>query len=333
MPNIANNPWLEKKQTLLANSSSAFPAPFLKKILSNQHKYVARRGREGQLIEGLDYERMAKHVWDGTIVKHLIPTQPIKKIKDSIYFLQYKYETVESGELFESGGRRMSLEINSDKITAKNVKVNACCFAPESTKKVTESDIINEFQFAVGSELIRELDKRYIQKLFDISTKHPSLDLTEGGNTFKDIFHNIIKVSSDIARQTRRGCGNWILVSPMMVSILQTVYPSSFTPATDYDFKGPNYTMLVGTLHGSIKVYTYLPDMNTPEKILVGYKGGVNELDGGMIYSPHTLITHGRRFKKDGVMYLPFATKEATYVVPNASAYYASFEVKSFNFA
>ena len=110
----------------------------------------------------------------------------------------------------------------------------------------------------------------------------------------------INRVANEIGRKTRRGVGNFIVVSPMVVSVLQSAAKSVFAPAVDGSFKGPNNTMLVGTLNGSIKVYSYLWNQagstggltgaspaGVGDEILVGYKGGNGETDSGYFYCPY----------------------------------------------
>jgi len=77
--------------------------------------------------------------------------------------------------------------------------------------------------------------------------------------------------------------------------VLQSAAKSVFAPAVEGSFKGPNNTMLVGTLNGMIKVYSYIWDQAEPgnsapagsDKILVGYKGGNGETDAGYFYCPY----------------------------------------------
>jgi hypothetical protein len=86
-----------------------------------------------------------------------------------------------------------------------------------------------------------------------------------------------------------------------MVSILQSAAKSVFAPAVEGSFKGPNNTMMVGTLNGTIKVYSYIwnqagatLNLSDPggadqatDVMLVGYKGGNGETDTGYFYCPY----------------------------------------------
>ena len=74
---------------------------------------------------------------------------------------------------------------------------------------------------------------------------------------------------------------------------------AQLSPAIEGSFKGPNNTMLVGTLNGTIKVYSYLWNQagagldlgaaqpSNDDTILVGYKGGNGETDSGYFYCPY----------------------------------------------
>ena len=116
------------------------------------------------------------------------------------------------------------------------------------------------------------------------------------GDRFSNVAVVINRVANEIGRKTRRGAANWIVVSPMMVSVLQSASKSVFAPAVEGSFKGPNNSMLVGTLNGSIKVYSYLFNQNQPgalasvDQILIGYKGNTGQTDAGYIFSPYIPI-------------------------------------------
>jgi len=97
----------------------------------------------------------------------------------------------------------------------------------------------------------------------------------------------------------------------MVVTALQTAAHAVFSPIVKGKFKGPNNTELVGTLNGTIKVYSYLYNQaqsgaSAPlgtDTILVGYKGGDGETDAGYFYAPYLPVT------STGVMINPLTTK------------------------
>ena len=88
-----------------------------------------------------------------------------------------------------------------------------------------------------------------------------------------------------IAQRTRRGAGNWAVVSPFALTILQSATTSAFARTTEGTFEAPTNTKMVGTLNNAMKVYvnTYAAD-DAP--VLIGYKGS-SESDAAAFYCPY----------------------------------------------
>jgi len=95
----------------------------------------------------------------------------------------------------------------------------------------------------------------------------------------------INKVANDIAARTRRGAGNYAVVSPFALTILQSATTSAFARTTEGTFEAPTNTKMVGTLNGAMKVYVdaYAGDSTD---VLVGYKGS-SESDAPAFYAPY----------------------------------------------
>ena len=88
-----------------------------------------------------------------------------------------------------------------------------------------------------------------------------------------------------IAQRTRRGAGNWAVVSAAALTVLQSATTSAFARSTEGTFEAPTNTKFVGTLNGAMKIYVdgYASD-STP--VLVGYKGS-SEADAAAFYCPY----------------------------------------------
>lgn len=213
-----------------------------------------------------------------------------------------------SGSYLEgSGGRRMKLEVLSQAVEAATRKLQAgwTVEAMQDMNSQHGLDIESEITKALSAEIVQEIDAEIISDLialagtvrsFDFAaTAGPSYTPTFVGDRMANLGVRINEVANEIARKTRRGAGNFIVVSPMIVSVLQSAAKSVFAPAVEGSFKGPNNTQLAGTLNGSIKVYSYLwnqaqPGNSAPagsDIVLVGYKGGNNETDAGYFYCPY----------------------------------------------
>ena len=88
-----------------------------------------------------------------------------------------------------------------------------------------------------------------------------------------------------IAQRTRRGAGNWAVVSPASLTVLQSATTSAFARTTEGTFEAPTNTKFVGTLNGAMKIYVdgYA---NDSQAVLVGYKG-TSEADAAAFYCPY----------------------------------------------
>ena len=95
----------------------------------------------------------------------------------------------------------------------------------------------------------------------------------------------INRVANLIAARTRRGAGNYVVVSPQALTILQSATTSTFVRSTEGPFDAPTNSKFVGTLNGTVKVFVdnYAADGTA---VLVGYKGS-SETDAPAFYCPY----------------------------------------------
>lgn len=211
-----------------------------------------------------------------------------------------------------SGGRKMNLEIVSQAVEAGTRKLQAgwTIEAMQDMNSQHGLDLESEMTKAVSAEIVQEIDAEIIGDLLALAGTvrtydHVATGSGSGyqphfvGDRFANLGVRINEVANEIGRKTRRGVGNFIVVSPMIVSALQSATKSVFAPAVEGSFKGPTNTQFAGTLNGSIKVYSYLwnqaqPGASAPlgnDQILVGFKGTQNgELDSGYQYCPYIPI-------------------------------------------
>lgn len=227
-----------------------------------------------------------------------------------------------SGSFIEgSGGRKMSMDVVSQSVEAGSRKLQAgwTIEAMQDLNAQHGLDLESEMTQALSAEIVQEIDQEIITDLIALAGTVDTFDGSgagvyggsAGAGNYRPAFVGdrlanlgvvINRVANEIARKTRRGAGNFIVVSPLVVSVLQSAAKSVFAPAVEGAFKGPNNTMLVGTLNGTIKVYSYLwnqagagidltgttsPIGSANDTILVGYKGGNGETDTGYFYCPY----------------------------------------------
>lgn len=195
------------------------------------------------------------------------------------------------------GGRALTLEVLKQTVTAGSRKLQAR-WTPESMQDLKAShglDLEAEITASLSAAVVSEIDNEIINDLIALAGTTDSFDMSgtfTGVPNYVGDRHAVLgvlinKVANEIARKTRRGPANWIVVSPLVVSVLQSASKSVFAPAVSGSFDGPNNTKLVGTLNGSIKVYTYIYHDQGTEPILLGFKGGSGEMDSGYFYCPY----------------------------------------------
>jgi len=195
------------------------------------------------------------------------------------------------------GGRAMTLEVLKQTVTAGSRKLQAR-WTPEAMQDLKAShglDLEAEITASLSAAVVSEIDNEIINDLIALAGTTESFDMNgtfTGVPNYVGDRHAVLgvlinKVANEIARKTRRGPANWIVVSPLVVSILQSASKSVFAPAVAGSFEGPNNTKLVGTLNGAIKVYTYIYHDQGTEPVLLGFKGGSGEMDSGYFYCPY----------------------------------------------
>jgi hypothetical protein len=94
----------------------------------------------------------------------------------------------------------------------------------------------------------------------------------------------INRTANLIAQRTRRGAGNWAVVSPTVLTLLQSATTSAFARTTEGTFEAPTNTKFVGTLNSAMKIY--VNGYATDDNVLVGYKGS-SESDAAAFYCPY----------------------------------------------
>lgn len=196
------------------------------------------------------------------------------------------------------GGRKLQLSVLKQTVEAGSRKLQAK-WTTEAAQDMAAShgmDLEAEITAAISAEITSEIDNEIINDLIALAGTVETYDMAAtdftGVPSYVGDRHAVLgtlinKVANEIARKTRRGAGNFIVVSPLVASVLQSAAKSVFAPAVSGSFDSPNGTKLIGTLNGSIKVYSYVYHDQGNEPILVGFKGGSGELDSGYFYCPY----------------------------------------------
>ena len=192
-------------------------------------------------------------------------------------------------------GNKMSIQILKQTVEAKSRKLSArwTFEAAQDAQSMHGIDVEAEIMAALAQEITAEIDQEILASLKALagSANQEAYNqaAVSGTATFVGDEHAALavainRVANTIAQRTRRGAGNWAVVSPEVLTVLQSATTSAFARTTEGTFEAPTNTKMVGTLNNAMKVYvnTYTSD-NT---VLVGYKGS-SESDAAAFYCPY----------------------------------------------
>jgi len=204
------------------------------------------------------------------------------------------YNGAATATLEGNGGRQISVQILKQAVEAKTRKLQArwTFEAAQDAQAMHGIDVEAEIMAALAQEITAEIDQEILLSLRSLAqTEFTYNQATVSGTaTFVGDEHAALavlinRVANLIAQRTRRGAGNWAVVSPASLTVLQSATTSAFARTTEGTFEAPTNTKFVGTLNGAMRVFvdSYASD-STP--VLVGYKGS-SEADAAAFYCPY----------------------------------------------
>ena len=207
---------------------------------------------------------------------------------------QTNYTGANTSVLEGSGGRQISVQILKQAVEAKTRKLQArwTFEAAQDAQAMHGIDVEAEIMAALAQEITAEIDQEILLSLRSLAaTEYTYNQATVSGTaTFVGDEHAALavlinRVANLIAQRTRRGAGNWAVVSSASLTVLQSATTSAFARTTEGTFEAPTNTKFVGTLNGAMRVFvdSYAAD-TTP--VLVGYKGS-SEADAPAFYCPY----------------------------------------------
>jgi hypothetical protein len=193
-----------------------------------------------------------------------------------------------------TGGKQISVQILKQAVEARTRKLQArwTFESAQDAQAMHGIDVEAEIMAALAQEITAEIDQEILLSLRSLaSTEFTYNQATVSGTaTFVGDEHAALavlvnRVANLIAQRTRRGAGNYAVVSSAALTVLQSATTSAFARTTEGTFEAPTNTKFVGTLNGSMRVFvdSYAADT---QSVLVGYKGS-SEADAPAFYCPY----------------------------------------------
>ena len=259
----------------------------------------------------------------------------------------------------------MGFQIDRVAVTAKSRGLQAAYTLElaQDLKAIHGLDAETELTNILSTEILAEINREVVRTIYATSnvgivsaataTMNLNLDAANNGTSgrwqvekYKSILFAVERAANKIAKDTRRGKGNILILSTDVASAL------AMTGLLDYNSALSNNTNLAvddtgntfaGTLFGRIKVYVDPYSVTGTDYVVVGYKGA-NPYDAGLFYCPYVPLQMVRAidpttyqpkvgFKtRYGLVANPFATGAGLGALANnTNMYYRRFQVENIN--
>ena len=227
------------------------------------------------------------------------------------------YTTAEAEALGASGGEQfaeMGFTIEKATVTAKSraLKAEYTLELAQDLKAIHGLDAETELANILSTEIMAEINREVVRTInaqaktgatttntaingiFDVQT---DADGRWSVEKFKGLIMQIERESNQIAKDTRRGKGNFMIVSSDVASALSASGMLDYAPAmsTNLNVDDTGNTF-AGVLNGRTRVY--IDPYATTDYCNVGYKG-TNPYDAGLFYCPYVPLTMVRAVGED----------------------------------
>ena len=258
---------------------------------------------------------------------------------------------------------QMAFSIEKVTVTAQSraLKAEYSLELAQDLKAVHGLDAETELSNILSTEILAEINREVIRTIYTTAvagaqygtTTAGTFDLDTDSNgrwsveRFKGLIFQIERDANVIAKQTRRGKGNVMIVSSDVASAMAMAGVLQYTPALQSDLQVDDTgNTFAGLLHGRIKVYIdpyFGGYTSNQELVTIGYKGS-SPYDAGIFYCPYVPLQMVRAvdqftfqpkigFKtRYGMVANPFATGLTTgngALNSRSNVYYRIFQVKN----
>ena len=219
--------------------------------------------------------------------------------------------STEQGESLGQGGSdgqfsQMAFSIEKTTVTAKTraLKAEYTMELAQDLKAIHGLDAETELANILSSEILAEINREVVRTIYrnarlgartGTTQTRGVFDLNVDSNgrwsveKFKGLLFQIERECNQIAKDTRRGKGNFVICSSDVASALAMAGVLDYAPAlsTNLNVDDTGNTF-AGVLNGKLRVYIdpYSSSSTTHEFFCVGYKGS-SPYDAGMFYCPY----------------------------------------------
>ena len=252
----------------------------------------------------------------------------------------------------DTGLAEMGFTIQKSLVSAKTrqLKAEYSMELAQDLKAVHGLDAESELANILSGEILAEINREVIRSIV-VSGRVGGVGSTEAFDLtadadgrwaiekFQSLIFQIEKEANTIARQTRRGKGNYVIASSNVASALAATGGIKFGGGEGLSVDDAGNTF-AGTLNGGLKVY--VDPYATTDYATVGYKGA-SPYDAGIYYCPYVPLTMVRAVGENSFQpKIAFKTRYGLVANPlngvvdgvgsaGSNPYFRTFRVKNIN--
>jgi hypothetical protein len=210
-----------------------------------------------------------------------------------------------SGPVTTSAGeygtmQEMGFSIDKTMVEAKTrqLKANYTMELAQDLKAVHGLSAESELANILSSEILGEINREMIKAMNDQAVPGTTFDATVGTagtsdgrwelEVYKSLITHIEKAANSIAIATRRGKGNFAIISSGVAAVLNATGSVQYGNTAGTGLADVTGNLFVGTLNGGIKLY--VDPFAAADYVTVGYKGA-NAYDAGIFYCPYVPLS------------------------------------------
>jgi hypothetical protein len=201
---------------------------------------------------------------------------------------------------------QMAFSIEKVTVTAQSraLKAEYSLELAQDLKAIHGLDAETELSNILSTEILAEINREVIRTIYTVAKNGAQYGTTTAGvfdldtdsngrwsvERFKGLIFQIERDANVIAKETRRGKGNVLIVSSDVASAMAMAGVLQYTPALSADLQVDDTgNTFAGLLHGRIKVYIdpyFGGYTSNQELVTIGYKGS-SPYDAGLFYCPY----------------------------------------------
>jgi hypothetical protein len=337
-------------------------------IFAMRSKYKSQTGSEAFFNEAnVAFSGTNAAGGSGNVIGNVANTNPVFALGTAdTYGVATGMTTGQAEALGDGAGNafaEMAFSIDKVTVTARSraLKAEYTMELAQDLKAVHGIDAETELANILSTEILAEINREVVRTIYRSAVAGAQYGVTTAGTfdldtdsngrwsveKFKGLVFQIEREANAIAKATRRGKGNTLIVSSDVASALAMAGVLDYTPALQVNLNVDDTgNTFAGTLHGRIKVYIdpyFGGSANGDELCTVGYKG-TSPYDAGLFYCPYVPLQMVRAIGQDtfqpkigfktryGMVANPFAeglTEGAGALKERSNVYYRIFRVRN----